>query len=397
MVSLSERDAIACRAKTDGEMRGVYAFLFGETFDYAAASSFPHATLLRAVAERDQNGFHEQVMEFQRRRTSEGSGWYDNDSLLFLLLVGCERFQVDPSCLDGILAARDRNANPVPKRVNEIFRALARKEYRMEGQFSFIKIPILFLANRLTLYNEGAQRAYNELSRPGLLAELSPFLQLLALRAYDLVLFHRQPQIYENFDALVLGVEGLKEKASLRQVAKLLWALPYKWVFAVILIILPFAFGVGQKALALWHEPSSICIRPKAIDVASGTDAMSHALTGVRALAQQSVNGQQLGAGDHLTVVAVETTRLQNPTPKFSVEALAGMADITDAYAVLVQPGDGGPSQTILPVKYDSRSIRTFLPPSESDSYLVFVILFRQPSKLDPHQVAAAISLRTLD
>jgi hypothetical protein len=267
----------------------------------------------------------------------------------------------------------------------------------MEGQLSFIKLPILFLADRLTLSNDAALKAYNELTRPGLLAELAPFLQLLALRAYDLVLFLRQPHPYEDYDALVRGVEDFKEHASLRQAVKLLWALPYKWIFAVVLIVLPFAFGLGQKAFVVWQEPTSGRLRPKTIAVANSTDALLHTLTGVRALAQQSAVGQQLGAGEHLTVVAVETTRLQSPAPKFSVEAFVGMADIIDAYAVLVQPGDGGITQTILPLQKNSRSIRAFLPPSESDSYLIFVILFRQPSKLDPSQVASSITLRTLE
>ncbi|MGP8199402.1 MAG: hypothetical protein ACLQU4_07860 [Limisphaerales bacterium] len=140
------------------------------------------------------------------------------------------------------------------------------------------------------------------------------------------------------------------------------------------------AFGVGQKAFVVWHEPSTARLRPKTIAVASNTDALRHTLAGVRALAQQSVAGQQLGAGEHLMVVAIETTHFQSAVPKFSVEAFSGTADIADAYAVLVQPGDGGPTQTILPFQKDRRSIRAFLPPSDSDSYLVFVILFRQPS-----------------
>jgi len=267
----------------------------------------------------------------------------------------------------------------------------------MEGQLSFIKIPILFLAGRLTLSNEATQKAYNELTRPGLFTELSPFLQLVALRAFDLVLFHRQPQPYENFDALVRGIENLKEHASLRQVVKLLWALPYKWVFFIILAILPFAVGLGQKAYVVWHEAATARLRPKTMTVASGSNALRHTLTGVRALAQQSATGQQLGPGEHLTVLAIETAHLQSPAPKFSVELSAGMLDITDAYAVLVQPSDGGPTQTILPVQKDRRSIRAFLPPSDSDSYLVFVILFRQSSALDPGQVASLVTLRTLD
>src|ERR1700692_382485 len=121
MVSLSERDELIHRAKADTEMRAVYAFLFGESIDYSSSPGFPHISLLRAVAERDKTVFLEEIKEFRSRRTSEGSTWYDNDCLVFLLIVGGQRLQIDLGFLDPILNARDTNPNPIPKRVNEVF------------------------------------------------------------------------------------------------------------------------------------------------------------------------------------------------------------------------------------------------------------------------------------
>ncbi|MDB6025161.1 MAG: hypothetical protein JWM68_1384 [Verrucomicrobiales bacterium] len=176
MVSLSERDTITDQAKSDAEMRPIYSFVFGDTYDFAASSHYSHAALLRTIAERDKSGFTDQIQEFKQRRTSQASGWYGDDSLIFLLLVGCERFSTESHFLDAILTARDRNTNPIPKRVNEVFRALQRKEYGMEGQLSFMKIPFLELSGHLKLSINAAEKGYAELTRPGLLKDLSPFL-----------------------------------------------------------------------------------------------------------------------------------------------------------------------------------------------------------------------------
>lgn len=110
-----------------------------------------------------------------------------------------------------------------------------------------------------------------------------------------------------------------------------------------------------------------------------------------------SAAGQHLAPGEQLEVVTIETVRFQSPAPKFSVEASVANLDVADAYAMLVQPGDGGPVETILPVQKDRRSMRAFLPPGESDSYLIFVMLFRGPGAPAPNQIASLVTLRALD
>lgn len=386
------------RAKADAEMRAVYAFLFGEAFDPATASNYPHAALLCAVAQNDKSAFCAQVEEFKRRRTSEGSGWYDNDSLVFLLLLGCERFQVDRAFLEKILAARDRNTNPVPKRVNEVFRALQRKEYGMEGEFSFIKIPFLDLTRQLALSSNTAEKPYLELTGSGSINKLSPFLQLLAARAYDLILFHRKPQRYESFDELVRAVEALKEHTSFRQVLTLVWALPYKWVMLVFLVLLPFIFGVGQKAFVLSRDATPNRSRPAALSVIGGSNALTHALIGVRVLANQVTStNQPVKPRDHISTVSVEVSRLSQAAPKFSVELLVNSIDLADGCALLVQPSDGGDSETILPVQKTRGAIRAFVPPAEAGAYLIFVLALRTPDVPDPGKIASLVTVRALE
>jgi hypothetical protein len=396
MVPLSERDAVMCRAKSDAEMRAICAFIFGEAFDYAAESAFPHAGLLCAVAGKDVDAFRTQVAEFSKRRTSESSGWYENDSLVFLLLVGCIRFEIKMDFLDAILTARERNTNAQPKRVNEVFRALSRGDFGMESPFSFIKLSLLQLADKLALTNDAAQRVHHELTQAGMFISLSPFLQILALRAYDLILFARRPQPYENFEKLIQAVEIFKDGASVGQAFKLLWALPFKWwlgAFSLAVVVIAFFFGFGQRASERNREAARE--RPTALQIVTHADAASHPLTAVRAVARQALSGRP--AGESITAVALETSRLRAPAPKFSVEASAALATITEAQAWLVHSTDGGATQTFLPLQLYPQGVRAFLGGAEPEDYLVLVLVFRTPRPLSPDALAAAVTLRVLD
>ena len=398
MVPLSDRDLVTSRAKADAEMRAVYSFLFEEKFDFSAASTFPHADLLRAVAERDADAFRTQVSNYQKRRVSEGGGWYENDSLILLLLVGCERFGVSAQFLDPILSARERNTNPVPKQVNEVFRALSRKDFGMESPFSFIKLPALQLADRLVLSSESAQKIYRELTQPGLFGSLSPFLQLLALRAFDLVLFARKPKPFENFEALVTALETYQEKASLRQALHLLWALPYKWWFgciSLLIFILSFSFGVGQRASDRRHEASNSRQRPSSLQVMTQTNALTHNLTAVQALARSVYDSRP--SDQYWTAVAIQTAPLSVSAPKFSVEASTGAGTFVSSQAWLVHSADGGLMQTLLPVQQGSQSARAFLEAGEPGDSIVFVLITRTPQPLTSDQLASTITLRALD
>lgn len=397
MVPLSERDDIVSRAKADTEMKALLAFICRQPFDFSSPGTYPHLPLLLSIVQNDKQAFAAQVEEFKQRRTSENSAWYEDDSLLFLLLVGCERFQANREFLEPILAARDRNTNPVPKRVAEVFRAIQRREYSLEGEFAFIKIPFLDLVDQLSLSNEAAGKVHAELTQRGNLKELSPFLQVLATRAFDLILFQRKPKHYDGFDDLVQGIEKLKDRASVRQALALLWALPYKWALAIP-FVLAALIGYGGKAYTFSHSAPISLTRPSTLNVLSSSDASLHQFLGVRALAAQGLRTNAIArVGEHLTTVAIETSKFQQPTSKFSVEILLSNAKIADAAVLLIQPSDGGHTQTILPVQQRGGAVRAFVPPSDTGAFIIFVMQLRTTLPVDVQKEFSAATVRTLD
>ncbi|MDB6025162.1 MAG: hypothetical protein JWM68_1385, partial [Verrucomicrobiales bacterium] len=82
------------------------------------------------------------------------------------------------------------------------------------------------------------------------------------------------------------GVEKLREHATLGQATKLLWALPYKWWLFSLLVAVPFAFGIGQKAYVVALETKKVHVRPATVSISGSSAASQYPLDGVRALAK---------------------------------------------------------------------------------------------------------------
>jgi len=400
MVSLSQRDEVAQRIKADAEMRGVYALVFAEDFDYSQSSAFAHSELLKSVALKDCAAFQEQVNDIGRRGASEDAVWYNNDSLIFLLLLGCASMSIDMHFLDGVLAARDRNTNSTPRRINEIFHALRHCEYGLEGRFSFIKITFLNLLGKLKLTVQDAEHSYKELTSDGFLEELSPFHQLLALRAFDLILFRRVPNSYESVEQLVVGIEELKNKVKLGDVFKMMKAFPVKWVWggiSIIAFLVVSAFGVGMRFSRSTQGTESALIRPSAIKISQLIDPLKYSAPAIQAIAKYESINHPPSQGESNLIIGLETSKLISPTPKFSVELTTSDFELADAEALLVQSADGGMMQTLLPSQTGNKSARIFLPPLTTDSNLIVILIIHSKEVYTSEYIASRIVLRILD
>jgi hypothetical protein len=396
MVPLEQRLGFMERVKADPEMRDIYAFLFGDQQIGSLPSTFSHDKLLKALANGDSNEFQKEIAPFELRRTSEGSGWYENDCLIFLLLIGCERFKINATFFDKIFSARDRNANAVPRRVTNVYRALHRREYGFEGEFSFIKIAFLSLIGELRLTSDNALKVFAELTRPELYNGLSPFLKLLAFRAYDLILFQRHPKPFEDFDELVLGIDKLRANLKLGQACRLLWSLPYMWLLALILLIFsitPYFFGLGQrKPLTLTGVQ-----HPDHIEIGKVYSSDKHPSVGVRISAAHAYRTLVAPNEKKFVSASIETLPLVQNTLKFSIEANYAGLNVVSSSVWMLQPVEEGMTQTLLPVQSSSNAVRAFVPSATKDSRFVFVFLIKTDNELPIEELAEKIILRVLE
>lgn len=387
MVSLSQRAGITLQANADIELREFYAFVFGESVDLSAQEDVPHLNLLRTIANRDKTGFQQQISDLERRRINDDSVWFENDSLVFLILVGSEMFEIRTELMEKVLSAREKNTNPAARKVNQVFRALSRREYGMEGEYCFLKVVFLELIGRLKLTDQIARQAYLNLTRPGLLDELSPFHQILAIRAFDLILLNREPNKFESYPQILEGIERLHDKLSFRQAVRLLFVLPAKlWLAAIpiLLGLLVFIFGVGQKSADRWWNREQQRKLPALLSTTKISEASAAGSKAIRELSSSLVSSHQAPTGSKLLVTDVDTSDFGTSTPAFTVELSHVSYPVVDGYAFAVNKTEGGEIFGILPVQKTNVGLRAVVPKSDDSTRIVFVVLLEVPISEDP-------------
>jgi hypothetical protein len=247
MVSLSDRDCIVQNALSDRELSCVYRFIFeGKVSDSSANDK--QGRVLLAIARSDERDFQPLLKDFAGRTVTPETDWIHNDCLIFLLLLGCHKFSMSTSSLDPVLTARESNRNPVAVKTNQAFRSLYRSEFSLEGEYAFIKVVFLDLIYHLQLTHIRGVPIYESLTSTGILSELSPFLKLLAVRSFDLLVSATAPTEENAYEELIEAIHRLSPNWTLRETAKLVWALPVKRAFVLataIVAAISFFGGAG--------------------------------------------------------------------------------------------------------------------------------------------------------
>ena len=252
MVSLSERDCIVQNALSDRDLSCIYRFIFeGKVSD--AGRNDKQGRVLVAIARSDKRDFQRLLEDFAGRKVTTETDWIHNDCLIFLLLLGCHKFSLPTSSLDQVLTAREKNANPVAVKTNQIFRSLSRSEFSLEGEYSFIKVVFLDLIDRLQLTHIRGLPIFTTLTSTDILSELSPFLRLLAVRSFDLLVTATAPTEENAYEELIEVIHSLSPNWTIRETAKLIWALPIKRAVilsAAIIAVISFFGGSGYWFMA---------------------------------------------------------------------------------------------------------------------------------------------------
>jgi hypothetical protein len=396
MVSLKQRQVLADLSEIDPQLKKFQCLLAGEHFDVTGSSvGGVREELLIAIASKDAKKFKEAAEKIGQRKISTDSDWCQDDYLLFLLLLGNEMFGQSLAFLPRVIEARRSNPNPVPRKINEMFAALERQEFGIDGEFCFLKIPFLHLVDKLRIGPAEAQRALEAMSEPGLFDQLSPFLKLLMQKAHDLVLIERQPLATETTTQLIEGFEIHAKDLSLRQWWRIASALPGRtlWAFGGVGLI-PFLFGLGAD-FAKSYLPEWGRTRPAAIAVAEirepGFELPAEALILAKALPHSSSVPIERSL-----LITVETAPFTNATPSFVVEVSHPEKPIRNAFAFTEEATDGLRPFTIVPVQRDGGRYRALLPEQANGQRLCFILEFEAMANEDVQSVGRRIVLRSL-
>lgn len=399
MVSLNQRQALAGLCENDRNLKRFQLLLDGADVKCDVNEGEVRELLFAAIASANATQFKELALNIGQRRISADSDWCNDDYLLFLLLLGNEKFGRPLKFLPEVIEARRNNPNQIPRKINEIFAALNRQEFGINGEFSFFKIPFLKLIGKLHLDATAARIALQAMSEPGLFDCLPPFLKLLMLKAYDLVLTEREPLPTETTVQLISAFEEHSKNLSLRQWWRIISALPGRLVFGIVATVLglgliPFIFGLG-KGLAEHLNHDEPRLRPSTLGI-SGFHATNLNLPNEAVALARTLSPSASNASKHSLIIAVDSEPLAEATPPFILEVSQAEKPILNAFAYTHSPGSGPGLFTIVPVERDTGRFRALLPKEAKGEVVSFVLAFDVDTNETLETVGKSIIFRPL-
>ena len=399
MVSLAQRQEVANLASLDPQLERFRKLLDGESVPPGTRDGHDaRETILAAISSNNGTLFERVGAEIEARRISPESDWCHDDYLLFLLLAGNEKFGRPLKNLAPIIDARRSNNNPIPRKLNEVFAALNRQEFGIEGEFGFLKIPFLALLGKLHLTVADATKALQAMSHSLNFEQLSPFLQLLTLKAHDIILMERKPMATEDAAQLVAAFEIHARNLSLGQWRQVGWSLPGHFLAAIIISIIglgfiPVLFGFGTGLAHRFSSPSPL--RPEALAVTDITAPQAELPPEV----DDIINSRKsaLGTAKDSYWLEIECAPFGDPTPAFAVEVSHSAKSIDEAFAFLEDTDKGPRPFTIVPAEKETGRVRLLIPPAPKGRRLCIIVTLRASPKESAEQLAKDIVVRPLE
>lgn len=196
-------------------------------------SGYQYSELILSIAKDQKKPFLKNLHQFEARKITENTTWCYDNTLVFFILYGLKKFQIESNLVKKILSVR--NQTEENRGITQTFNDINQDSYSIELPWDFVKVVMGHLLDGRKLDRESAKKCYAFITSEEFFDSLDSFFQLVAARSYELILFERVPKQYEDFEDLMVAIAEYKKKLNLRQWVAILWALPYKWVIALVL------------------------------------------------------------------------------------------------------------------------------------------------------------------
>jgi hypothetical protein len=392
MVSLNDSVDVFEVASSDEKLQAVLDLIEGRNVSLSDAStSDVRGSLLLAIANCDDAQFNKIAGQVSARSISASADWCHDDFLVFLLLLGNQKFGRKFDFIGKVLEVRRNNTNAIPQRINEAFSALYREDFAISGEFAFVKVPFISLIGQLNINSSEARYVFKSLREPNLFRQLSPFFKVLAVKAYDYVLLDRTNFEFESSSQLISLVSRESKNLSLKNLFHLVLNLPLKFIVPCLITVLTLTvliyagirFGVEQYDNFRRNSPPHIDIE-KAEFQLDDISIVGKSVFEVISNGQHSKNN----------LLSFKSEPINSARNDFVIEVANIQSEIKDVIVFVQYKSYGARPLIVVPLQINKNSFRAFVPEIKPNAQLVFVILFDKLSSEKIESIRKNLVLR---
>lgn len=188
-------------------------------------------SLLNALITQNKTDFVRAYGDISKRVPNSDSVWITENFLIFILILGIVKFQIDREWINGVLTLRD-SRNETFQKTNQTFKNLLSENFTNTDAVTEIVIVFLDFQNLPQLSKELLDKAYLHLSnQTNLLDQHNDFLTVISLRAFDVIVTTKDtPDASEIVKIRAFRTEFLKRIEILNNAIY--------WVFVLAVIVL---------------------------------------------------------------------------------------------------------------------------------------------------------------
>ncbi len=244
MVPLEVFSDVGTISDSEAELRLLKEFLYGERVDFSSVIKSHYVDLIRALRADRASEFNRILESYETRKPSESSTWCYDDALIFLLLLGIKKYKIDTNLISKMLEVRKSLSSGMG--ITQTFGDINEDSFSIDLPYDFVKTVFLQMMSGQQLDRESAHKCYSYLTATGFLESLTPFLRLLALRSYELILFKREPKQYETIEDAITALSKAREDLSIKHLWGIWMILPFKatlFVITALLVIVPWLYN----------------------------------------------------------------------------------------------------------------------------------------------------------
>lgn len=192
MVSIGSRIGYNSTIEDKPSITCFNAFMKGESINHVVPEGTNdtdrfYFAALQFISTNRKNGFIEMYNDFSRRKPSTDSAWINNQFLIFALICGIEKFNIDKVWINEVISVRS-TGNKKFLAINQTFKNILSGNTQSNDNIGEIVIVFLDILNRPQLLNENLNKTYLAISNnTELMNTKDDFLLTMSFRAFDVI------------------------------------------------------------------------------------------------------------------------------------------------------------------------------------------------------------------